>query len=351
MASNAKRLVYFEQFIHPVAETVYATRPDIVLERLAYASPEAANWEAFARAHGYQVGARTELVEPWFVDQRLLERSPQLLAVASLGAGYDVIDVEACTKAGVVVVNQSGANAEAVAEHALGMMLALSKRIAMSDRDMRRTQNLDRWLYTGNDILGKTVGIIGLGNIGRRTAELCKGLFRMRVLAYDPYVSKEEMVRRHAEKVELDQLLAEADFISMHTPRTAETFGMMGRPQFQRMKRTAYFVNTSRGGTHKEDELAAALAAGEIAGAGLDVFLEEPPPTDHPLLAFPNVIVTPHNAGVTYEARENTGRVSAEQWLDIFAGRVPLRLVNPAVWPRYRERFAAILGFAPENPA
>ena len=259
------------------------------------------NWSAFTSAHGYQIGARTEMREPWFGRRGLLARGPNLLAISAMGAGYDVIDVDACTKAGVIVCNQSGTNKEAVAEHALGFMLALSKKIVLSDRACARTRISTASCYTGNDLVGKTVGIVGIGNIGTRTAELCRGLFRMRVLAYDPYLTKEQIAARGGEKVELDELLERSDFVTLHCPRTEETFGMSGYEQFARMKPTAYFINTSRGGTYKEERPERALHEKKIAGAGLDVFLEEPPPTDHPLFAFENVIVSPHNAGVTHE--------------------------------------------------
>jgi len=350
MVTNIKRLAYFERFAHPAAEPVFAGQPDIELARLEYSAPEQDNWQALSRTHGYQIGARTELREPWFGDPNLISKAPNLLAMSSMGAGYDVIDVDACTKAGIIVVNQSGTNSEAVAEHALGLMLALTKKIVIADRDMRKTDELDRWLYSGNDMLGKTVGVVGLGNIGRRTAELCKGLFRMTVLAYDPYLSKEEIAGRNAEKVELDELLGRSDYISVHTPRTDETFGMFGLSEFSKMKPSAYFVNTARGGIHNEDELATALTQKKIAGAGLDVFLKEPPPPDHPLMAFPNVIVTPHNAGVTVEARSNMARETAKQWIEIFNGNVPPRLINKEAWPKYAERFQKILGFKPKSP-
>jgi len=215
---------------------------------LKFKAPQADTWAAMGQAHGYHVCSRVELEEPWFPDGKLLAKAPNLLAVCSLGAGYDVIDVDACNQAGILVCNQSGGNSEAVAEHAMGFMLALSKKIMLSDRAMRKQANLERFLYTGNDLLGKTVGIIGLGNIGGRVAELCKGLFRMTVLAYDPYLTKEQIAAKGAQKVELDELIPRADYLTMHSPRTKETFGMMGYDQFARMKPTAYFINTSREG-------------------------------------------------------------------------------------------------------
>ena len=136
----------------------------------------------------------------------------------------------------------------------------------------------------------------------------------------------------------------------MHCPRTEQTFGMIGYDEFSLMKPTAFFINTSRGGTYSESGLARALGARKIAGAGVDVFLEEPPATDHPLMAFDNVILTPHNAGSTREAHENVVIYASDQWIDIFNGKMPPRLVNKAAWSKYSERFHKILGFEPEPP-
>ena len=143
----------------------------------------------------------------------------------------------------------------------------------------------------------------------------------MTVLAYDPYLSKEKMAARNAEKAELKEILQRADYLTMHCPRTQETFGMIGYDELAQMKPTAFFINTSRGGTYNEGDLARVLTEGRIAGAGIDVFLEEPPRTDHPLMAFDNVILTPHNAGSTRESRENVAIYASEQWIDIFDGK------------------------------
>ncbi len=347
MAVNLKRLVYFDSFMDPVANAIIGRRDDIDLVRLEYATPEADNWAEIRQAHGYQIQPRGELREPWFADAALLARCPNMLAVSSTGAGYDMIDVDACTAAGVIVVNQSGTNWEPVAEHALGLMLSLSKKIGLSERAMKRTPNLDRRAYAGNNVRDKTVGIVGIGHIGRRVAELCGGLFNMTVLAYDPYLTREEIAARGAVKVELDELLRRADYVSVHCPRSAETFGMFGAAQFAAMQPTAYFINTARGGIHDEAALVEALLGGKIAGAGLDVFLREPPPIDHPLLAMDNVITSPHIAGMTAETMVEMCEATALQWLTIFDGGVPPRMVNPEAWPAYSERFAALLGFQP----
>jgi D-3-phosphoglycerate dehydrogenase len=235
-----------------------------------------------------------------------------------------------------------------VAEHALGMMLTLSKRIIESDRRLRRERDVDRNDLIGNEVQGRTVGIVGIGNVGRRIAELCKGLLGMQVLAYDPYLSREEIAARGAEKVELDDLLRRSDFVSINCPLTKESRGMIGAREFALMQKHAFFITTARGFIHDEAALTEALRDKRIAGAGLDVWSKEPPPPEHPLLQFDNVLASPHTAGVTREARENMGRIAAEQMLDTLDGKRPPRIINPDVWPRYQERFARTFGITPK---
>jgi D-3-phosphoglycerate dehydrogenase len=214
---------------------------------------------------------------------------------------------------------------------------------------MRSGGTYDRRDFMGDDVQGRTIGIIGIGHVGTRVAELCRGLFRMRVIAYDPYQTAEQIAARGAEKAAtLEDLLRAADYVSVNCPHTKETRGMMGAAQFALMQKHAYFITTARGGIHDEDALAAALTAKQITGAGLDVWEDEPPPSDHPLLRFDNVLVSPHTAGITRQSRHNIAKIAAEQMLDILDGKKPERLLNPEVWEAYRDRFAAILGFRPE---
>lgn len=349
MAPNAKRVFYVKYLPSAVYPTVLAQRPDVQLDKLENDSPDEQVSPILAQAHIYQIGASRQIIAPHFqVTAALLARTPNLLAASSNGAGYDTIDVDACTAAGVAVVNQSGGNKEAVAEHALAMMLTLSKHIAEANRQGRTGQAVDRNSYLGRELNGRTLGVIGIGNVGSRLTAICRAAFNMRVLAYDPLLSVEQITARGAEKVELDALLDQADYVSVHCPLTRQNRNMLGAAQFARMKPEAYFVSTARGFIHDEDALATALANRQIAGAGLDVWEDEPPPHDHPLMAFDNVLVSPHIAGSTIEARENMGRIAAEQALDILDGKKPPRLVNPEVWPAYRERFAGIMGFTPE---
>src|SRR6201999_2346548 len=348
MSVNNKRVFYVKYLPNQIYVDILQARPDVRLDRLENESAEEVSAPILSAAHAYQIGAaRDELATHFHVDSDLLRRAPNLLIVSSNGAGYDPVDVEACTAAGVIVVNQSGGNAQSVAEHALGMMLTLSKRIIEADRALRRDPNVNRNALMGSEAQGKTIGIVGLGNVGRRIAELCRGLLRMNVLAYDPYLSATEMAERGGEKVELDDLLRRADFVSISCPLTKDNRGMIGVRQFALMQPHAYFITTARGFIHDEASLVEALRNKQIAGAGLDVWAKEPPPPDHPLLQFDNVLASPHTAGVTKEARENMGKIAAEQVLGALDGQRPPRIINPEVWPRYVERFQRTFGFAP----
>jgi D-3-phosphoglycerate dehydrogenase len=348
MSVNNKRVFYVKYLSHPIYAEILRARPDVRLDRLENDSPDDISAPILAAAHAYQVGAaRDELASHFHVHADLLARAPNLLIVSSNGAGFDPVDVDACTAAGVLVVNQSGGNAQSVAEHALAMLLTLSKRIIQADRALRREANVDRNALMGTEVQGKTIGIVGLGNVGRRIAALCRGLLGMNVLAYDPYLSATEMAARGGEKVELDVLLRRSDYVSISCPLTKGNRGMIGAREFAAMQPHAYFITTARGFIHDESALFEALRDKRIAGAGLDVWAKEPPPPDHPLLQFDNVLASPHTAGVTKEARENMGRIAAEQMLDTLDGKRPPRIINPEVWPDYAKRFARVFGFTP----
>src|SRR5882724_10090066 len=214
MSVNNKRVFYVKYLAHEIYTDILRKRPDVRLDRLENESAEAISAPILAAAHAYQIGAaRDELAPQFHVGRDLLRRAPNLLIVSSNGAGYDPVDVEACTEAGVIVVNQSGGNAQSVAEHALGMMLTLSKRIIEADRALRREPNVNRNSLVGTEVHGRTIGIVGIGNVGRRIAALCSGLLGMKVLAYDPYLTSQEMASRGGEKVELDELLSRSDYV------------------------------------------------------------------------------------------------------------------------------------------
>jgi D-3-phosphoglycerate dehydrogenase len=238
------------------------------------------------------------------------------------------------------------------------MLLSLTKNIMQTDRSLRkeglrpaptqsRQRGIDREAFKGRNAQGRTVGIIGLGEVGRRVARLCGVGLEMRVLAYDPYLTEAECQARGAIPVALDTLLAQADFVTIHCPLSAETRGMIGPRELALMQPHAFVINTARGGIVDEAALAAALEMQQIAGAGVDVWTVEPPPLEHPLLTFDNVIATYHTAGVMVDSRHAMAQWNAEQLVQIFQGYYPPRLINPEAWETFAQRFAQTFGFTP----
>lgn len=294
-------------------------------------------------ADAFQVGAARDEVPKFLqVDKQFLKKTPNLILISSSGAGYDTIDVPACTDAGILVVNQTGGNAEGVAEHAVAMILNLFKRIGESDHALRRGWNEPRTNLMGRDLLNKTVGIIGLGNTGSRVAEICKLAFNCEILAYDPYIKEDLFEKKHASKTELSELLTKSDVISVHVPLNKETKNMINKNTFKKMKKGSYFVTTARGSIHNEDDLYECLSEGHLAGAGLDVWDYEPPSSTHKLLQLENVIASPHTAGVTEDSRNKMSAFVATQLLDIFEGKDPARPVNPEIIDIFRNKFKKI---------
>ena len=340
----AKRVVRSDLWIAPAFDERLAREPGVSLQVFAVRGNEAAAWDTLAAAHVYHVSAaKDELPKEWFVRAELVARCPELLCVSSSGAGYDTVDVEACTAAGIAVVNQAGGNAASVAEHTLGFMLGISRRMLEGDRRLRRDTGYSREDVMGHEIRGKTVGLVGIGHVGTRVAALARA-FGMEVIATDPYLAPEEIEQRGAKPVSFHELLAQSDFVSLHCPRDAKTLKMMNADAFARMKKGAVFITTARGGVHDETALVEALQSGHLAGAGVDVWDTEPPPLDHPLLAMDNVFGTFHTAGVTHECRRDVAAMAAQQIAGILRGERPPRLVNPEVWPAFEQRRARILG-------
>lgn len=285
--------------------------------------------ERLANADIYHISAaRDEVPEYLQVTANLLARCPNLKCVSTSGAGYDTVDIDACSSAGVLVVNQAGGNAQSVAEHAMALMLAIARRLPESRKVLCSHTKFTREDLMGNEICGKTLGLVGLGHIGSRVARLAKA-FGMRVVAFDPYLTEEHFTSRAATPVSFDELLATSDIVSLHCPRTRETLNMFNAPRFQQMKPGAWFITTARGGIHNESDLHDALVAGHIGAAGLDVWAVEPPPPEHPLLALHNVVPTYHTAGVTHEGRRNIATIAAEQIMQICRGETPARMINP----------------------
>lgn len=348
--SKPFRVAYIAPSMYPSFEETLATAPGVELIRIGQDEPEERVRAALASCHGYYVKAsRDELPRAWHVTPELLEKMPSLLVVASYGAGVDTIDIGACTAAGVAAVNQSGGNAQAVAEHAVGMMMTLLKRIPEAQHALRAGSMGTREALMGRELSGKTVGIVGLGQAGSRSAAIVNA-FGCRVLAYDPYLDEATCATRGATKVGLPELLAASDVVTLHIPLTAETRGMFDAARFAAMRPGAIFVNTARGSTYDEMALYQALLSGHIAGAGLDVWEKEPPGKDHPLLGHPAVLASPHTAGVTHESRYRVARMAAEAFIAVANGDLPPRLVNPEVTLRFRARFDEIMA-RPATPA
>ncbi|MGI9492501.1 MAG: NAD(P)-dependent oxidoreductase [Geminicoccaceae bacterium] len=338
------KVVYLNSLPAPNAHDILAERPDIELVKITSDMDPAKALATLADAHAYQhIPSGDEVPKYLRADADFLMRCPSLLVVSSSGSGVDTIDIEACTKAGVLVVNQAGGNAEAVAEHTLAMILSLLKRIGESDQKLRRGWSAARTDLIGRNLEGRTVGIIGIGYIGKRVAAICREVFSCRVLAFDPYVDPDEARNRGAEPVDLTTLLKQAEIVTIHCPRTKDTMGMIGKAELAALPKGALLISTARGGIIDEAALKDALDSGHVAGAGLDVWDREPPPPDHPLLAFDTVIASPHTAGVTIDSRASVARYAATQLIDLLDGRKPARPVNPEVAPDYRQRFSEIM--------
>ena len=266
------------------------------------------------------------------IDRELLEQAKNLMIIAKHGVGYDNIDVVAATEKKVVVINTPLDNGESVAEHNLGLMLSINKKIALADRSIRLGRPKSREELVGVELKDKTLGLIGMGHIGSTLAHQCQSAFNMKITAYDPYVSREKADQLGVAKIEkLDDVLRAADYVVICVPLTKETANLIGVRELGLMKPDAFLVNSSRGGIVDEAALYDALVKGEIAGAALDVFLKEPPPPDHPLFRLDNFIGTPHIAGGTVEAMRRMATTCAEEILRVFRGERPKFPVNPQV--------------------
>ena len=347
---NAKQVFWFDDGKSPNVADVLADEDGVAMHRLRFDDPAGPSWKVMESSHVYCVtSTRDEVPDQYKVHRALLERCPRLLAVSASGAGYDPVDADACTAAGVLVVNQSGANAQAVAEHAVGLMLALSKKMFETDRSLRRERGVSRETFKGWNAEGKTIGLIGLGNTGRRVARICGLGIGMKVLAYDPYLESSEFEARGATPCSLETLLAQSDYVSVHCPYNEETKDLLDAGTLAQMKSSAFLINCARGGIVNEDALSDVLSRDALAGAALDVWVVEPPPMDHPLLRFDNFIATYHTAGVTYDSRQNMAQWNAEQVMDILAGRRPPRLINPEAWDAFAVRYQAEFGRAADS--
>jgi D-3-phosphoglycerate dehydrogenase len=246
--------------------------------------------------------------------------APRLRVAARIGVGYDAVDIPALTARKIPLMVVGTANSVTVAEHAVFMMYGLAKKVMFHDAAVRENRWQDRWKDVPVDLAGRTLLIVGFGRIGTRTAKRCLAM-EMNVLVYDPYVPAATIKAAGCEPVtDLDAALPRVDLVTIHCPKTPETVGMFNAARLARMKPTAYIVNTARGGLIDEKALHAALSAGKLAGAGIDVFDAEPTPADNPLLKLPNTIVSAHIAGVSVESMDRMAVATVKNILSVLDG-------------------------------
>ena len=319
MASNKKK-IFITQTMAPCGRALLGERDDVELiefPNLISAADFEALLKAHAPVHGVALGATR-------FGETELEAAMEMKVVTRIGVGYDAVDVPALSRRKIPLMVAGSANSPSVAEQALFMMLTLAKRaneLHALVRDGQWSTRLGKLPY---DLYGKTVLIIGFGRIGTRTAKRCRAM-EMNVEVYDPYQPAAEIRNGGYEAVaDLDAALPRADFVSIHCPKTPETVGMFNAARLGRMKPQAYLVNTARGGIIEEAALYDALTSGKLAGAGLDVFAQEPPPVPNPLFDLPNVIIAPHVAGVTWEAVDRMSEQTARNILSALDGE-PIR--------------------------
>ena len=305
--------------LHQAGVDILQQHPNIEVDFRPGLSPEELK-EAIQEADGLAIRSATK------VTADLIDAAPRLKVIGRAGTGLDNVDILAASKRGIVVMNTPGGNTITTAEHAISMMLALARNIPQAAQTMREGL-WEKKKYQGTEIFNKTLGIIGFGRIGSVVAERALGL-RMRVVVYDPFVTKESASALGVELASLDELLARSDFITIHTPKTKETTKLLNKKAFHKMKPGLRLINCARGGIVDEAALYEALKEGKVAAAALDVFETEPPPADFPLRTLPNAILTPHLGASTEEAQANVSVAVCEQILEYLLYGTIMNAVN-----------------------
>ena len=330
MATNKKK-VLFTDSMGKAGREILAARPDV--EAISF--PNMAQDEEYRAILKKHAPVHATILGGTRFRPAELDAAGGMQVVARVGVGYDAIDIPGMTSAKVPVMIAGTANSPSVAEHAMSFMLTLARKGPELSALVKEGRWGDRLkpAMVSNDMFEKTVLIIGFGRIGTRTAKRCLAM-EMQVLVYDPYLKAETIKAAGCEPVtSLDDALPRADFVTVHCPKTSETVGMFGAKQFKAMKRTAYLVSTARGGIIDEKALHAALTDGTLPAAALDVFDREPPDPANPLFKLPNLIASPHIAGVTAEAMERMSAEAARNVLSVFDG-TPRKenAINPEVF-------------------
>jgi D-3-phosphoglycerate dehydrogenase / 2-oxoglutarate reductase len=268
----------------------------------------------------------------------LLSAAEKLKIIGRAGIGVDNVDTTAASKKGIIVENTPGGNVVTTAEHAIAMMCSAARKIPQATSSMKGGK-WEKTKFVGSELYNKTLGVVGVGNIGKIVADRALGL-KMKVIAYDPFLSSETAAKMGVELVELEDLFARSDFITIHTPLNEKTRNLIDRPAFGKMKKGVYIINCARGGIVNEEALVAAVQEGIVAGAALDVFAEEPISADHPLLKLEQVVCTPHLGASTDEAQENVAVEVAEQMVDYFVRGIVRNAVN---FPSISAELAGVL--------
>ena len=270
------------------------------------------------------------------ITAELIEAATNLKVIGRAGVGYENIDADAATQRGIVVMNTPGGNNVTTGEHTIALMMSMARHIPQATASLK-SGKWERNKFVGVELCNKTIGVIGLGNVGRIVAERAAGLM-MRVIGFDPFIAPENVARMGVEPGTLEEIFAKADFITVHVPLTPDTQGLINKAAFAKMKTGVRIINCARGGIVDEQDLADAIKAGKVAGAALDVYVDEPPAADHPLVKLDQVITTPHLGASTDEAQLNVAIAVAEQMVDFLAKGVVRYAVNvPSVSPELLE--------------
>ncbi len=276
------------------------------------------------------------------VTAEVIAKADKLRVIGRAGIGVDNVDVAAATARGIVVVNTPEGNNVTTAEHAIALLVSLARHVPQATASMKAGK-WEKKKFEGMELFNRTLGVVGAGNIGRIVVSRAKG-FGMRVLVHDPYLTAENAARMDVEQVSFDDLLRRSDAITVHVPKVKDTTGLLNRAAFAKCKPGVLIINAARGGIVCEDSLLEALDSGKVGGAGLDVFVQEPPPADHPLIAHPNVICTPHLGASTEQAQINVSIAVAEQVRDYLLQGVVRNAINvPSVSPEVMREVAPYL--------
>jgi D-3-phosphoglycerate dehydrogenase len=322
--------------LHPLALELFHAAPDVEVDY----RPDLPYGEvlgAMADVHALVTRSETNIT------REMIDAGRRLKVIARAAVGIGNIDVDYATDKGILVIHTPGKNTNSAAELTVGLLLAAIRKVVPAHRALEG-RGWDRHRFTGSELMGKTLGLIGLGNVGHRVARFANA-FEMRVLAHDPYIADEVFERHHAHKSDLDGLLAASDVVSLHVPLTRETRGMLGAAQIAQMKDGVVILNTARGGLIDEPALLEALRSGKVAAAGIDTWSEEPP-RDNPFITLPNVVMTPHIGASTVEAQLRIAESIAEQTLRALRDEVvdyPVNMPRLRVLTNPRVKFYAVL--------